>query len=194
MNRPLAPRPFRISDAMVLVAATAVAFAIIRHGWPAGIAFTTFGGQFEQWLFFWLHQVVPFPALWSFAVFAIDWRDRRKARRRGLRHAGLVANYAATVAIAVTALIGTAFLIVHVLEDYQAIPKVFSHPTQMHPFPPFANTPLEEIAGAAVLGAWSVMAASRQWRTERSWIDRLGRVLGGIWIALFLIYLYGYTG
>jgi hypothetical protein len=194
MNQPLTPRPFRIGDAMVLVAATAVAFAVLRHCWSVGIAFTTFGGNREQRLFFWLHQVVPFPALWSLAVFAIDRRDRRKGRRRGARQAGLVACYAATVALAITALIASAFLIVHILEDTRAIPKVLSHPTQMHSPPPFADAPMEEIAGAAVLGAWSAMAAGRRWRTEPSWIDRLGRVLGGIWIGLFLIYVYGYTG
>ena len=60
--------------------------------------------------------------------------------------------------------------------------------------PPFANAPMEEIVGAAVLGAWSAMAASGRWKSQPSWIDRTGRVLGMFWIGLFLIYLYAYTG
>jgi len=194
MTRPPIKRPFRIVDLMVLVAATAVAFAIYRNGLRPGIAFTTFGGNGEAWLFFWMHQVTTFPAMWSIAVFAIDLFDSRKRRRRAARHAGVIACCAATVAIAVSSLISSSFYFVHYLEDREAIPRVLSHPRQMHPPPPFGEAPLEAFVGAGILGAWSALAVSRRWRTEPTGIDRLGRVLGMIWIVLFILYLYGYTG
>lgn len=98
------------------------------------------------------------------------------------------------VALAVPATIASVFTILHILEEYRTIPKIFSHARNAHGMPPFANAQMEEIVGAAVLGAWSLMAASGRWKTQPSWIDRAGRVLGLVWIGLFLIYLYGFTG
>jgi hypothetical protein len=187
-------RPFRLSDGMVFVAATAVAFAIYRNGLSPGINFTTFVITGEFLIFFWMHQIVPFPAMWSLALFAIVAFDRSTPRRRKLRHAGSVACCAAVVALALTTLVASAFYTLHFLEEIQVIPRIFSHGRNAHAMPPFANAPMEEIVGAAVLGAWSVMAATGRWKSQPSWIDRMGRALGIVWIALFLVYLYGYTG
>jgi hypothetical protein len=189
-----AKRPFRLADGMVLVAATAVAFAIFRQGLSGQVAFSTFGGAGEQWLFFWMHQVVPFPAMWSLAVFGIAVRDRSAGRRRKPRDPGVVACCAAVVALTLTTLVASTFYTLHVLEEIRAIPRIFTHARNSHAMPPFANAPMEEIVGAAVLGAWSAMAASGRWRARPSWIDRAGRILGILWIGLFLTYLYAYTG
>ena len=64
----------------------------------------------------------------------------------------------------------------------------------MHLPPPFGEAPFEEIVGGVALGAWATLAATQCWRTEPTWIDRLGRVLGVCWIFLLILYLYGYTG
>ena len=141
-----------------------------------------------------MRQVVPFPAMWSLALFAIAVFDRSGSRRRTLRQAGTVACCAAVVALGLTTVIASAFYILHILEDLQVIPRILSHGRNAHAMPPFANAPMEEIVGAAVLGAWSVMAATGRWRVQRSWIDWTGCLLGIIWIGLFLTYLYGYTG
>jgi hypothetical protein len=187
-------RPFRLRDGMVLVAATAVAFTIFRQGLSGAVNFSTFGGVGEQWLFYWMHQIVPFPAIWSIAILAIAIFDGGTSRRRKLRHSGSVACCAAVMVLALTSSIASGFYALHALEEIGAIPRVFSHARDSHAMPPFANAPMEEIVGTAVLGAWSVMAASGRWRSQRSWIDRTGRVLGSIWIGLFFIYLYAYTG
>jgi hypothetical protein len=192
--RHLASRPFRIGDAMVLVAATAVAFALYRHGGYHYTAFSTFGGTWEAWIFFWMQRVVPFPSLWSFAVFLISARDARHGRRRARRYCGVVAAHAATLALAVVSLISSGFYLVHLLEDQAAIRKMFSHGTGSHHWSPFLNGPLEEIVGATVLGAWSALVATRRWWCEPSWIDRLGRALGFFWIALLFTYLIAYLG
>jgi hypothetical protein len=187
-------KPFRLLDGMVLVAATAVAFAIFRQALSPGLEFNTFGGRVEQWIFYWMHQVVPFPATWSIALFAIAAFDRGGGRRRKFRGAGVVACWAAVVALTLTTVIASTFYILHFLEDVGTIPKLFSHARNSHAMPPFANTPMEEIVGAAVLGAWSAMAVGGRWKAQHSWVDRAGRVLGIIWIVLFLTYLYAYTG
>lgn len=41
--------------------------------------------------------------------------------------------------------------------------------------------------GYAVGGVWLVQAASGRWRPEKSWIDRLGRSLGLIWISITIL-------
>jgi hypothetical protein len=189
-----AKRPFRLVDGMVFVAATAVAFTIFRQGLAGGPAFTTFGGNLERWLFTWMRQVVPFPAMWSLALLAIAVFDRSSSRRRTIRQAGTVACCAAVVALALTTLIASAFYGLHTLEEIKVIPRIFTHGRNSHAMPPFADAPMEEIVGAAVLGAWSVMVATGRWRVPRSWIDWTGCLLGIFWISLFLVYLYGYTG
>ena len=37
--------------------------------------------------------------------------------------------------------------------------------------------------GTAIAASWILLLVSGQWRPERSWIDRAGRVLGWFWIA-----------
>jgi hypothetical protein len=38
--------------------------------------------------------------------------------------------------------------------------------------------------GVCVLVVWLLLAVQRGWRSERSWIDRLGRFVGVIWIVI----------
>jgi hypothetical protein len=188
--------PFRIAHLLVLVASTAIAFAIARPQNRGGLiaALSTFNVSWEPWLFLWVYRLGPFPALWSLAVVLISARDDRKRRRAGARFAGIAACYAATAATALSCLVASAFYGLHILANRGIIPGIFSHPIDTHPPPPFGSARIEGIAGVAVLGAWTVMAAGRRWRTEASWLDRLGRVLGLWWIGTFLIYLYGYVG
>jgi hypothetical protein len=40
--------------------------------------------------------------------------------------------------------------------------------------------------GCSILGAWVSMGMGHTWCSERSWVDRAGRILGVFWI-LFLI-------
>jgi len=46
----------------------------------------------------------------------------------------------------------------------------------------FVNT--MAMIGVAVASSWVLLLVSRQWRPERSWIDRAGRALGWFWIAI----------
>lgn len=45
-------------------------------------------------------------------------------------------------------------------------------------------TSLATPCGPAVAAVWVVLAVAGRWRPERSWIDRLGRLLGVLWIAI----------
>lgn len=52
------------------------------------------------------------------------------------------------------------------------------------------TTSLATPCGPAVAAAWTVLAVSGRWRPERSWIDRLGRVLGWSWILISLLAMF----
>jgi hypothetical protein len=41
--------------------------------------------------------------------------------------------------------------------------------------------------GATVTVAWLILAVSRQWSAEASWVDRLGRLIGVVAIAVGLL-------
>jgi hypothetical protein len=49
------------------------------------------------------------------------------------------------------------------------------------------------IVPLTVLVAWVVLAVTRKWQAEASWIDRAGRLLGLLWLATIPIYLIGFV-
>jgi hypothetical protein len=44
-------------------------------------------------------------------------------------------------------------------------------------------------AGFAVMAGWLTLALGGRWKNEAGWIDRMGRALGGCWIAIDAIYI-----
>jgi hypothetical protein len=56
------------------------------------------------------------------------------------------------------------------------------------------ENPVPSIIVPATVGlAWLVLAVSRKWQGERSWIDRTGRLVGLLWIVTIPIYLIGFV-
>ncbi len=49
------------------------------------------------------------------------------------------------------------------------------------------------IVPATVVLVWVMLAVTRKWQAEPSWIDRAGRLLGVLWIATIPIYLTGFV-
>jgi hypothetical protein len=48
--------------------------------------------------------------------------------------------------------------------------------------------------GFAVAGAWLSLLLAGRWQSEPSWVDRLGRAIGWLWLVLALvIWLRCYT-
>lgn len=41
--------------------------------------------------------------------------------------------------------------------------------------------------GDTVIGAWVALALGGRWRSERTWIDRMGRTIGAIWIGVVVL-------
>jgi hypothetical protein len=47
--------------------------------------------------------------------------------------------------------------------------------------------------GPAVAAVWLVLAMSGRWRPEKSWIDRLARLLGATWIGISALAMFPVT-
>jgi hypothetical protein len=44
--------------------------------------------------------------------------------------------------------------------------------------------PFSSVAGLVVLASWTILWLGGRWRPEPTWVDRAGRVLGIVWIAM----------
>jgi hypothetical protein len=49
---------------------------------------------------------------------------------------------------------------------------------------------LSTLGGFAVAVAWATLALNRRWRNEPTWSDRLGRVVGLVWVVMFVLACY----
>jgi hypothetical protein len=186
-------RRFRLIDAMILVAATAlgcfITVSIVREqclsgGWSIGLdegGDQVSGGGINQaavedlllvgtlgiaWLSF------PFFAIWTLAMIPLRFISPRPRLRRMVRQPGAMAMIAAGVGIAIAGIhVATIFVALGsgVLGDSVLIMVVMGG-AMSYP-------------GLAVFVTWMTLLAGRRWRAEREWVDRLGRVFGAYWIA-----------
>lgn len=162
-------RGFTLADGMIYIAATAIGLSITRewNNLPAGS----------------LHQIalgLPLLATWSVATFLVCLRKPRPDLRRLGRQPGAVACAIATV-----------FLVVFVI----LVPTIGPVPgSQRRFYLGGATAPWwvgflyrDSVAiGAAIAGAWLSRAFAGLRRPDPSWIDRLGRLLGVVWVLYFL--------
>ena len=181
-----------VFDLLLLIAATAAAMGFVRVFLPwyrpefdspwkvidDMRARGPIGAPFH--VFYWVQLASPFLWCWTFALIPIRLRQPRPAWRRLMRQPGAVACFSAT--LAVLASLATWGLL--------AIPSLFgsrlvadSLAGQIYPLDFRVYMFALASVGFAVASAWGVLAVSRRWRAEPSWIDRTGRVLGVVWVV-----------
>lgn len=182
-------RPFTIADAMILVAATAIGFGVDRI--PNWIVFPDLGtrGNAGSRAFTYSQAIsqiqlgsVPFLTAWTIAFPALRLRRPRPAIRRCLREPGMVACCGASVGVLVNAL----WVLVLTLAFYPDPTVDFF----------YRSNDVKVYAvqvGFAVIGSWTGLVLIRGWTPIPCWIDRLGRVLGLLWISMIGIYLAQYV-
>jgi hypothetical protein len=201
------PRKFLLSDAIVLVAATAVGLDLVK---PFSAAMTPvrwtppfpFGSRFLGWIEgVWVGLVLAshFAVAWTLAILGLRLRRPRAPWRRLVRQPGLVAGLM-VASVLVLRLLGFATMCVRVLGQsnlrnvtslggggigragggaFMGLPEGYL----WFDFDHFLNT--MAMIGVAVGSGWVLLLVSGRWRAEPSWIDRAGRVLGWFWIAIF---------
>jgi hypothetical protein len=181
---PTRRRPFRLLDAMILVAAVAIACGITQ-----GLNYLTGGGfsWTEMWeatrqnrdglagvaviAFYSLILALPFAAMLSLAVIPLRLIGPRPRIFRLARQPGITAMWAAGLGIALSA----AQIVIAVSTTRMGI---FSYEFVI------AAHSCTSYPGLAILGAWALLVLARRWRSEESWVDRMGRVLGFFWILI----------
>jgi hypothetical protein len=198
-------RCFRISDALVLVAATGLGLAGCRFWlsaserglsdlWPTwpDPAIGAISSRSALWVA--AVRAIPVSSIlllsWTAAVFLLRLRDPRPRRRLLWCQPGFLACVAA-VFFFVWKIIGVGLLAAaEVLVesparptniDYGDLAKELALMLFGYAFAPQANV------GAAVLLVWLVTWASGRCRPEPSWVDRFGRVLGALWVCMSLL-------
>jgi hypothetical protein len=194
-------RRFLLSDAIMLVVATAVGLAVVRPyyatmkllDWVPPIPSAAPFNGWIKGLWGCLVLAAPLAMAWTLAILGLRFRRPRDRWSRLVRQPGLVAGLMAALVLA-WRLVGFAIMCVRV--DGQ---KNLSILTVRHGAlsgywggwpPPYllfeTDHYLDTMAtiGVAVASSWILMLASGRWRPERSWIDRAGRALGWFWIAI----------
>jgi hypothetical protein len=193
------PRPFTVLDAMVFIAATALALAVARlyavETWEIDLGALPWVPRIVLRTYLLLVVAMPFPLSWSLAVFLLSFRSPRPPLSRLVRRPGFIASGAVSL-VDLIRLAG--FLILGVrmalksnnlfaMDIWEAltIPFRIRGPVTgrtIYSGPYFSTTAFG--ASTAVAVAWILLAAGRRWRPEPNWLDRTGRVLGWFWVAM----------
>ncbi len=191
-------RRFRLSDAMILLAATALGYGIIEGVVRAVGGFLSWSALYAALTAPRRHQpraatlsrlallTLPLVVTWTLALIEIRLLRPRPRFRRLTRQPGMMAACAAGAVIVFVGLVSFAFVMVLRWESHaDYFRAVFFVGGLTVPFVPI-------LCGLAVLVSWLTLLASRRWRAEPSWVDRLGRALGAVWIAAGFLTFYLY--
>ena len=202
------PRLFTLGDGLLLVAALAAGFAMVRNWarphWCADGPFffapenASAARQAHYFLAVGVSWSIPFAIALTPAVLAAGFRSAGWSLERMAQRPGAVACAAAIIGMVLRPAQDALFFVF----DY------FTHSKSriQLPSPPFVRmngssrySPGEIIhelvlesfprgtapaVGAAVLVAWLVLLTIGRFRPERDWVDRAGRALGIYWMAL----------
>lgn len=172
MQRP-AERPFTLLDAMILVASVALGLSVLRR-WTGPHLFAPFGGSLSlSRRIHFLRQVLGILTLsWTPAALIVRLRRPRPPLREIARQPGLIASLAVTLAALNVLLLPT--------PQYLSAPRTYTW-VQLA----LDVTNIRFVAPSIAL-AWIVLAVTGRWQAEASWIDRLGRWTGVIWLVFYV--------
>ena len=183
------PSPkLRLSDAMILVAATALAIAWARTDLDeenmAPWRFDIGSGSFQEVthsLWTWIARLLPLGTTWAFALLAIRLRRPRPRFRALVQQPGLAA--------CLTVILVMGFNFCGLLGEIAG--RFGPHAMLTGPGPDFSFWSTQwqewktwaERTGTAVLSVRIILTLSGGCRPESSWIDRTARALGIFWIG-----------
>lgn len=174
--RPDRPRKFTILDAIVVIAALASGAALARpvFGLVGGHWSLTDPATRRYRIEFYFALISPGVATLTVATLILRLRKPRPTFRCLVRQPGMVATIASLVGLA-GAIMSWGYMLYH---------TGLLNPAWLNiNFWARASIP----TACTVIGSWLILALGGRWRAERSWIDRIGRVLGLYWIAVLLI-------
>lgn len=165
-------RSFTVLDAMILVAAIGTGLGLMKVFVP----FYFYQAHFSDFVtregvFLLVFGSFPLPGMAAFFFPLIRLRKPRPGRQELLRQPGLMASIVASLGMAVSGLLA---LRLSFLNDFSIREGSVVEAIEL----------MMCGVGCLVAGAWLAMVMTGCWRPERSWVDRLGRCIGLVWIAL----------
>ncbi len=174
-------RRFNVADALILIAATALAIAATRTEfvWPVPSEPPRSYSAWLNWIRWCLYLVSYFVATWSMAFLILRLRQPRPALRRLVRQPGMVACTAASVVLGIRLI--NLLTVGCVVGIDLSKPTGWDYVSSMWTGDESVLIPSE--IGCAVAAAWTIQIIGGRWRPEPCWIDRAGRLLGAFWIA-----------
>lgn len=171
-------RRFTIADGMILVAASAVGLLLVRE-YAASLHIVYRRASASRLL-----EVVEGVSECLAAAGMVALIPIRLQRPRpGLRRLARQPGFAACCALAAVLALG--FLQGLVLVLFRDVQKAWGG---TWPFQQLWEIGVAFRGPFAVAGAWLVLLLSGRWRAEPSWVDRLGRFLGMVWLVWPLVY------
>jgi hypothetical protein len=169
-------RRITLSDVLVLIAATAAALALLRismSGIRARPMSRSSGTLIASYISTGQSYAGCFLPPLTLAILALNFRKPRVSIRRLARGPGFIACAAATTGVVLYSLVCALQIAVGKLSlDPASVSRITMS---------FASYALLMVAGA-----WLSLALGTGWRSETSWVGWAGRVLGIVWICLFL--------
>ncbi len=169
-----ARRRFVLSDALILVAATACGLAPFRNAIARGDyrpLSTTSAVKFDAFINRSIEAFTPLMLAWTVAVLILNLRQPRPMIRQLAQQPGAIA----AAAVVCWASIDLA----------SVLPCNSNHLSMIYNRSYFRFwSPIARDAVPVVITAWLVLALTGQWKAEPTWLDRLGRALGSTWIVM----------
>jgi hypothetical protein len=123
-----------------------------------------------------LRHTQPMAAVLTLAMLLLRLLPLRPDFRRLSRQPGFAACSAASIAICIGGGLNYATTTATFVSGFETLGYTW-----------VALFPKGSEPGIAIAACWALLALGRQWRSERSWIDRLGRLLGVYWLAMIVI-------
>ena len=184
-------RPFGLTDAMILVVASATALSINRLDWPGFIELVANPVDAHDTIEHFLDLVTPHLAVGTIALLAIRMRSPRPPFGRLARQPGTAGCIVALAAILVIICwSGITLATGRGLEFSEHAMKDDVHSRGSVRISRLCGRILViygDRIGFAVAGAWLSLWLSGRWRPEPTWIDRLGRTMAWLWLVLALV-------
>lgn len=174
-------RRVQLVDLMIVVCGVALAFGLIRAA-AAGAA-----GQAPLWATA-IAATLGCLVAATPTLLLLRLRQPRPPLRRLAREPGFAANLAATAVLAIGLLAIGILGTVRVAKHSQTL---LAGRAVRTPDPDWwAGVVFQVImvVGPAVIGAWLLLLVSGRRRPRRGWLDPIGRVVGTLWIVVFIIH------
>jgi hypothetical protein len=187
-------RKLTVLDAVILIASMALALPVMRTDylwpdlWPATssgpVAYSDVLTRVRHFTLF----TTPLLASLSAAVFVLRLKRPRPDLRRLTRQPGFAACTATVLMVGIRTanLASVAAVLTHDIPDRSFWGWLIEEAMADN----IKSLPSD--VGCAVAVAWTIQAIGGRWRSEPTWIDRAGRVLGVLWVATIPFAWFGY--